>query len=362
MITYCTNIHPGESWADTFQNLQSHIPCVKSAVSPNAPFPVGLRLSGLAASEITARESAAFVEWMHKNDIFVPTINGFPYGSFHKTAVKEHVYLPDWRQAERADYTVKLADLLDAWLPEGISGSISTVPAGFRSCIGDADLNGIRKNLVAVLEHLDRLRQSGGKVIVLALEPEPGCLLETVEDVIRFFEQMNFPGELRTGLGICFDCCHHAVEFENPSKALARLAEAGVTIAKVQVSSALRLTDPSRAILESLCEPTYLHQVVIRNVNGMITRYNDLPDALREHHIRGGDEWRIHFHLPVFLKNTLWCETTQYFIEEILPLLDRNTLLEIETYTWDILPPEMQMENVTRSIIREIEWLKVLRA
>ena len=358
MITYCTNIHPGESWADTFLNLQNHIPSIKSAVSPDHPFPVGLRLSNRAATEIDARSAALFDDWMQDNDLFIPTINGFPYGSFHASPIKENVYLPDWRQPERVDYTMLLATLLDHWLPDTVQGSISTVPVGFRNCVNDSDLSGIRKNLVSVLEHLDRLRQRSGKTIVLALEAEPRCFLETTEEITSFFERMNFSDELRTGIGICFDCCHHAVEFETPAESLARLANAGITIGKVQISSAPRVVNPSYPLLEQLCEPTYLHQVAIRSTDGIIKRYNDLPDALKEHNGRSGDEWRIHFHLPVFLKNAPWCDTTQQFIEDILPLLDPKTLLEIETYTWDILPPNMQSGSVTQSIIREIEWLK----
>ncbi len=361
MITYCSNIHPGESWEDIFNNLQTHIPVIKTSVSPDEPFPIGLRLSGLAASECSVQQSADFVKWLQRNNAFVPTINGFPYGSFHRTSVKEQVYLPDWRLPERVNYTKKLADLLDVWLPEDLHGSISTVPIGFKNCIGDTDLVAVRKNLVEVLEHLDRLRQSSGKEIVLALEPEPGCLLETVDDVITFFARMNFPDELRRGLGVCFDCCHHAVEFENPHEALFRLAGAGIKMPKVQMSSAPRLLTPPHSLLESLCEPTYLHQTVIRSSDGKIMRYNDLPDAIRLHQGEAGDEWRIHFHLPVFLENTPWGGTTQDFILKALPLLDRQALLEIETYTWDVLPPEMLMESVTQSIIREIEWLKAHR-
>jgi len=361
VITYCTNIHPGESWADTFLNLQDHIPCIKSAVSPDHPFPIGLRLSHRATTEINARSAAVFDDWMQHNNVFIPTINGFPYGSFHASRIKENVYLPDWRQPDRVNYTITLADLLDCWLPEKVQGSISTVPVGFRNCVNDSDLLTVRRNLVFVLEHLDRLRQASGKTIVLALEPEPGCFLETTEHIISFFERMNFSDELRTGIGICFDCCHHAVEFETPSASLARLANAGITIGKVQISSAPCVVNPSYLILEQLCEPTYLHQVVIRSTDGIIRRYNDLPDAMNEHNDRSGDEWRIHFHLPIFLSNTPWCDTTQQFIEEILPLLDRNTLLEIETYTWDILPPDMRLGSVTQSIIHEIEWLKEYR-
>jgi sugar phosphate isomerase/epimerase len=360
MITYCTNIHPGESWADTLQNLHTHLPVIASAVAPDQPFPVGLRLSQRAAMEIDQRSAAEFIEWMQRNNLYVPTLNGFPYGSFHSATVKEKVYLPDWRSQERVDYTKRLAELLNLWLPHGTRGSLSTVPVGFKSNLFDNDLGAVRRHLVDVLEHLDRLHQASGKQIILALEPEPGCLLETARDVVSFFERMDFPVRLRDRIGICFDCCHHAVAFENPADALISLATAGIPIGKVQISSAPRIVDPETELLRSLCEPTYLHQTVIRSSDGTISRYNDLPDAIHTHHRRNGDEWRIHFHLPVFLTDTPWCGTTQDVILATLPLLERGTLLEIETYTREVLPAELQLHNVTDFIIHEIEWLKAL--
>jgi hypothetical protein len=360
MITYCTNIHPGESWGETFQNLQAYIPPIAAAVSPAAPFPIGLRLSGRASLEIDDRASAEFTDWLQRSNSFVPTLNGFPHGSFHGSAVKQNVYLPDWRNGERPDYTVRLADLLDSWLPENVQGSISTVPVGFKRGFSD-ESGAVRANLMRVLEHLDRLRQKSGKLILLALEPEPGCLLETTHEVVSFFERMAFPDELRRGLGVCFDCCHQAVEFETPSHSQKLLADAGIAIAKVQVSSALRVKNPDRALLEKFCEPCYLHQVVIRNETGELVRFTDLPDALREHRSANGDEWRIHFHVPIFIDRLEQFETTGYFITETLPLLEPHVLLEVETYTWEVLPPELRMADVTQSIIREIEWLKAER-
>jgi sugar phosphate isomerase/epimerase len=360
MITYCTNIHPGESWGDTFNNLQTYIPPVAAAVSPAAPFPIGLRLSDRASLEIDERASAGFMEWLRSTDTYVPTINGFPYGSFHGSVVKENVYLPDWRDCERADYTMRLANLLNSWLPENVQGSISTVPIGLKRGFID-EAGAVRANLMRVLEHLDRLRQKSGKIIQLALEPEPGCLLETTHEVVSFFDRMAFPAELRQGIGICFDCCHQAVEFETPSHSLKLLADAGITIAKVQVSSALRVKNPDRVLLEKFCEPCYLHQVVIRDEAGALSRYTDLSDALREHRDGNGDEWRIHFHVPIFIERLEQHETTVYFIKETVPLIDSSVLLEVETYTWEVLPPELRMASVTQSIIREIQWLKAER-
>jgi hypothetical protein len=172
---------------------------------------------------------------------------------------------------------------------------------------------------------------------------------------------MAFSDELRRGIGVCFDCCHQAVEFETPSHSLKLLADAGIAIAKLQVSSALRVRNPDWALLEKFCEPCYLHQVVIRGEAGLLSRYSDLPDALREHRPENGDEWRIHFHVPIFIERLAQYETTGYFITEALSLIEPHTLLEVETYTWEVLPPELRMTSVTQSIIREIQWLKAER-
>jgi hypothetical protein len=377
VITYCTNIHPGESWNEIFSNITTYTPIVKNAVSPESPFPIGLRLSNIASLDIDERTSAVFHEWCQKNNCYVPTINGFPYGHFHSLPVKEKVYLPDWRHTERVQYTKRLATLLDSWLPAEITGSISTVPVGFRNYANKENYTLVRQNLITALEHIDSLSQKSSKAIILSLEPEPGCVLETTDDIIRFFEQMNFPEQLRQNIGICFDCCHHAVEFEDPKESLSMLSEANIKIGKVQVSNALRVNYEVHImknkiggdfkegkggflneILLRFCDPYYLHQTVIRQKDGSLLDYNDIIEALQSHHPDADEEWRIHFHVPVFVEKMDLYGTTRHFTEEILSIVDRNILLEVETYTWDILPSELRTETVTQSIIREIQWVQ----
>jgi hypothetical protein len=358
LITYCTNIHPGEGWAEHFAALRHHIPAVKAAISPHHRFPIGLRLSRRAADELSGPANECFVSWLRDNDCFVPTINGFPYGSFHGERIKEQVYLPDWRSPERAVYTKRLADLLAGWLPEGVVGSISTVPIGFKGVVGTDDLPVVRQQLIDVLGHLGFLRDTRGREIILALEPEPGCLLETTEEVCRFFTDLPLPPGLQGLLGICYDCCHQAVQFEEPADSLARLVAAGIRIAKAQVSSALNLVAPSAELLCRFDEPCYLHQVSVRRRDGTVRRYRDLPDALVEHDNAADTEWRCHFHVPIFSAGTGDYGTTRFFLAEILPLLPPDVLLEVETYTFDVLPPELRRESVTSSIVREIQWLE----
>ena len=358
LITYCTNIHPGESWLETFAALKQCIPRVKEAVSPECPFPIGLRLSARAASELSAGGAALFSDWLSAQGCFVPTINGFPFGAFHGTRIKEGAYLPDWRSRERVDYTKQLATLLADWLPEGASGSISTVPVGFKRHFASGEHLLVRERLLELLLHLERLRQEKGADIILALEPEPACFLETSADLVRFLFRMNFPHTLQDRIGICLDCCHLAMQFEEPAEVLSLLTASGIRIGKVQVSSALSLRHDRREALIPFQEPCYLHQVVIRSCDGVLTRYDDLPDALRLHRGEGGDEWRCHFHLPLFLERTEEFRTTRFFAEQLLSRLDRSVLLEVETYTWGALPPHLRTGGVADAIIREIRWLQ----
>ncbi len=144
LITYCTNIHPGESWGEVFAALRRYVPAVKVACSPDRTFPIGLRLAERAARELDAARNREFTDWLRANDCFVPTLNGFPYGAFHGGRVKENVYLPDWRSPERAAYSMRLADLLAGWLPEGMAGSISSVPLGFKGVVGWEDLPALK--------------------------------------------------------------------------------------------------------------------------------------------------------------------------------------------------------------------------
>lgn len=365
MLTYCGNIHPGEGWADVLANLDGHARAVKAAVSPAAPFPLGLRISAEAAFTVDDREAARFRDWCVREGFDVATLNGFPHGRFHGAGVKEKVYLPDWRSEERVAYTLRLAELLTAWLPlrgPSASGSISTVPIAFRAHWRDEDHALVRANLSAALWGLARLRDTSGHEIVLALEPEPGCLLETTDEAIAFLDTLALPASFSPLLGLCFDCCHQAVEFESAAESLAKLAAAGVRIGKVQISSALRAERHELGALAAFDEPTYLHQVVARDAGGSLARFDDLPaffalpDALTRF-----TEARVHFHVPIFAERAEGCGTTRAFLEEALPLLPPETPLEVETYSWNVLPPAARAGSVAESIVRELRWVQANR-
>jgi len=358
--TYCTNIHPGESWEEIRAGVLAHAPVVAAAVCQGRPFPVGLRLSGRASLEIDDAAARSFAAEAAAHGLGFRTLNGFPYGRFHHTPVKQSVYLPDWRDPERAAYTLRLARLLAGWLPEGETGSISTVPLGFRQGFPEADLPAAYAALRGVLAELAQLHETTGRRIRLAVEAEPGCLIETTKEMTAFFAALDAPPAHREHLSVCYDCCHQALQYEDPAASLAALAAAGVAVGHVQASSALHLDGGDLSPLARFVEPVYLHQAVARLDDGSLRRFDDLPQALGAR-LDGVSSWRVHFHLPVFVPRLAECGTTQPFLQAFLPLLAPDIPLEVETYTWSVLPPELKMPDVTQSIIREIAWVDAAR-
>ena len=392
-LTYCSNIHAGESWDQVFSNLATSLPRIRELLAFEGRFGIGLRLSGAAARDLEAPAAlAGFRAFLGEGNYYVPTINGFPYGAFHGTRVKEKVYLPDWRSDERVDYTNRLARLLALLAADrgDSSASISTVPGAFRAELQSAA--DVRVMAVRMLQHaayLKRLHTESGVRITLAIEPEPACYMETVDDTIRFFREYLFepsltaavareaaielsPDDVARYVGICLDTCHMAVEFEDSRAAFERLREAGIGVYKVQLSSALRLAgtaaDSPRALLGRFADDTYLHQVVTSGAMGL-TRYDDLPDALDAADRNEGaprEEWRVHFHVPIFLAAMSGFDTTQSYLSTVLEELDRNgacRCLEVETYTWDVLPAEYRTTDVCTAIARELAWVRgVLQA
>lgn len=361
-VSYCTNIHPGETLDEVRQGLEMHTLRVKAARCPDAPFPVGLRLSGRASRELEAGDAARrFGDWLAEKGCCVPTINAFPYGRFHHTPVKEAVYLPDWRDPERLAYTMRLARVLASWLPEGGVGSLSTVPVGFRRGFPESELPRALEAMRRALAALAVLREETGRTIRLAVEPEPGCLVETTPQLVALADRLDPDGVLRPFLGACYDCCHQALQYEDPVASLACLAAGGLTVSHVQVSSALHLDGGQLPRLARFVEPVYLHQAVAERADGSLMRFDDLHEALAAPET-DVVSWRVHFHLPVFVPQLPECSTTQPFLEKILPRLPHDAPMEVETYTWSVLPAELKTADVVDSIIREIDWVERARA
>jgi sugar phosphate isomerase/epimerase len=378
-LTYCLNIHPGESWAENFEAIKRHTLGVKACTAPNDWFGLGLRLSAYAAQELLmpgARDEA--LDFFAANQLYPFTINGFPYGTFHQDRVKENVYAPDWRTSERRNYTIQLADVLASVLPENIEGSISTVPGSFKSWIMTQDeRTAMAHNLAACVAYLAALRDDTGRLIHLGLEPEPACFLETTAEAISFFKDVLFTEGaaevarmlscdqsraeqlVRTHLGICFDTCHVALQFEDLTDSMRMYQAEGIKISKVQISAALKAKASPEAweALTPFAEGTYLHQVKARTTSGEKLAWLDLPEALEELPSMGDvEEARVHFHVPLFFQGTGALQSTSDALTpEFFHLLREGVCshLEIETYTFDVLPPEVHPGDIVKSVARE---------
>ncbi|MGQ7848408.1 metabolite traffic protein EboE [Granulosicoccus sp. 3-233] len=383
-LGYCSNIHAGESWQAVRENLQRYIPGIRDALVPGEAFGIGLRLSAAAVDDLDRTDALhEFRQFLDQNNLYVFTINGFPYGPFHGTRVKEDVYLPDWMDEERLRYTNQLANVLARILPEACNGSISTVPGAFKArVISLDDVRQMADNLVRHAAHLARLHEDTGRFMSLALEPEPCCYLETIDESVHFFSEQLF-GEtsaalmanllstskqtardlLQKHLTLCLDLCHAAVEFEDPAACLTKLESANITVGKLQISSGLRLKDVNADTvgrLEPYIDNVYLHQVVEYH-DGTLNRFTDLPEAIEQlGDSQESREWRVHFHVPIFLEELADFSSTQTFVEAVLnrhKLKPVSEHLEVETYTWDVLPPELRTESVDQAIIREMRWV-----
>jgi sugar phosphate isomerase/epimerase len=381
-LTYCTNIHAGESWPDIRASLDTHVPAIKAAVAPNRSLGIGLRLSGIAAAAAREpHELAAFREQLAGLGAYVFTINAFPFGPFHGVRVKEDVYLPDWRSPERVAFTADASAVLAAILPENVDGSISTVPGAFKpNGQGDA-VAAIADNILRAAANLVETERRTGKRIALALEPEPCCMLETVDESIAFFETMllargavrrfaemiaagsaEAEAALRRHLGICYDVCHGSVEYEDPVAALDRLLAAGIAVPKIQLSAAMRVPAITEELIDAVMrydDGVYLHQTVVRNGAGL-ARHVDLPDAVAAFRQgRADGEWRIHCHVPVFLADLGAIQSTRADLVATLAALrqcHRSSHLEVETYTWDVLPQDLRTGSKAADIAREISF------
>lgn len=389
-LTYCTNIHAGETWKDHFAQLREHIPAIKQKVAPDKAFGIGLRLSDVASRELANGSNlSAFRQWLTENNVYVFTMNGFPYGSFHRTKVKDYVHTPDWLSNDRVQYTIRLAQLLSELLPAGIEGGISTSPLSYRFWHNQQHLEPVLKqatqNLLEVLDILIQIRQFSGKLIHIDIEPEPDGLLGDGTEFLNWYlhhllhdgipyicqkfgcSKSEAESHIKLHIQLCYDICHFAVCYEDHAAMIKKFQSHGIRIGKIQISAALKAgiaanpadRGPVLDAFRQFNESTYLHQVVARYANGTLKRYPDMPDALTDSANPEVREWRAHYHVPIFIENYGILHATQQDIGEILRMHCENTFtrhLEIETYTWEVLPEEIRLP-LADSIIREIEWV-----
>jgi len=386
-LSYCSNIHPGEDWEQTINSLKTYLPKIKKAVAQETPFGIGLRLSNIASLGLDEGNNLQeFKDWLDQNQYYVFTMNGFPYGNFHNERVKDMVHAPDWTTRERLDYTKRLFEQLAFLIPEGISGGISTSPISYRhwhssdEALEKAFATGA-ENMAKIVLQLVAIESNTGKYLHLDIEPEPDGMIENSDEVLHFYDTYLIPiasQKLMSALGcnketaqelilrhitVCYDVCHFSLAYEEPEHTLEKFGKAGIKVGKIQVSSALKILfkeGDNADIWQSLSqfnEPTYLHQVT-EKVGDSVVTYTDLPEVLAQR--SKAKELRSHFHVPIFLEKYDHLFSTQDQIIKVLEYLRKDQFsdqLEIETYTWDVLPKELKTE-LSNSIVREIEWLK----
>ena len=388
-LTYCSNIHTGEDWQRHFSELQENIPLIKQNVCPDKPFGIGLRLANQASIDLSETQNLqAFQKWLADNDCYVFTMNGFPYGGFHDVVVKDSVHAPDWTSTERVDYTIRMFRLLAQILPNELTeGGISTSPLSYRfwwkdeKSLTDA-VQTATQNMLLVVDELLKISEETGKILHLDIEPEPDGILENSVEFIDWYQNILMPLAIEhfakksisatstkeiinTHIQLCYDICHFGVSYEEPQPAIDKLKSLGIKVGKIQISSAIKVdfTTDAEAKLKALAqydEPTYLHQVVAQCADGKFDKYPDLKQAIDSFEEGKHTQWRVHFHVPLFLETYGLLSSTQSEIVKTLAIQKATPFtnhLEIETYTWGVLPASVQVP-LNESIIREINWVQ----
>ncbi|WAC18205.1 metabolite traffic protein EboE [Luteolibacter sp. SL250] len=377
-LSYCTNIHPAETWEATAEVLRSHVLAVRERLlaggelEDGAPFAIGLRLSAVAAEELLAGERLErFRDWLAETNTYVFTINGFPYGSFHGTRVKEQVFLPDWSDRARLEYTKNLFRILSVISQPGTGASVSTLPGSHKTF--HPQEGPILAHLVELALFLDELAREHGRDFHLGLEPEPLGHFENTEETLAFFQRLHASAPehseiIRRRIGLNYDACHLALEYDEARDSLDALVAAGIRISKIHLSSALALDPRDTAALEAIREfdePIYFHQALLRDPEGRIKRYPDLPDffqALDCGEAAPADfrEMRVHFHIPLDTAPEAPLRSTQDQIQQVLAWRRDNpdacNHYEIETYTWGVLPSSMH-RPVDEQLAAEYRWV-----
>lgn len=394
MIGYCTNVHAGTDLASIRENLVRYALPIRDSVKPGVlgegdSLGVGLWIPNEASTALHGAELDGFRDFLRERRLTAFTINGFPFDNFHRDIVKHDVYLPTWVDSGRLEYTQRLATILASIQTESSNdaepsvGSISTLPIGWGKDIAERDQATAGKNLRAMAKFLAELKSSTGRKIVLAIEPEPGCLLDTTSDCLAFFERHLPELEHREYVTVCHDICHAAVMMEDQRDVVSRLSSAGIGIGKVQVSSAITVDWESMANyrrwealeqLQGFAEDRYLHQTGRRKADGGFELAEDLPGllaAIRDQRLAATDDpvagdsrWVIHFHVPIFLERFGHLTTTRDEVKTLLRTLDESGSslsftghLEVETYAWTVLPEPMQKHGMAQDIASELNWL-----
>ena len=377
-LSYCSNVHPGRTLAEVESGLERYTAPLRERTG--SPLAAGLWLARPVIDELLASDGRInqFAARLAELQLACYTLNAFPYGDFHSDRVKEQVYLPDWTDPRRLEYTLGCARVLAALMPDGTEGSISTVPLGFKRLPHGADfVDRCADRLIVLAQKLDELYDETGRLIRLAIEPEPFCIVETTGEAVAFFQRLwelaadaGALAAVGRTLGLCYDVCHQAVEFEDVSASIAALDAAGVRINKVHITCAIELAQPAdnregREALARYVEPRYLHQTLARTPNGAILSEVDLSTALALEPSGGFETaacWRVHYHVPVNAERLGPLGTTRGELKQALAAVKSLTYaphLEVETYTWEVLPGG-KSEDLVDGLSRELTATRAL--
>ncbi|MGW3284164.1 metabolite traffic protein EboE [Streptomyces sp. NPDC001002] len=346
-LAYCTNVHPAETLDGVLAQLRDHCEPVRRRLGRDR-LGIGLWLAKDAAHALVTDPSAlrGLRTELDRRGLEVVTLNGFPYEGFGAEEVKYRVYKPDWADPERLEHTTALARVLAGLLPDDVTeGTISTLPLAWRTVYDLSRAEKARTALLTLTERLDALDELTGRSIRVGLEPEPGCVVETTGDAIAPLTAIA-----HDRIGICVDTCHLATSFEDPHTALDALAEAGVPVVKSQLSAALHAEHPHlpevRTALAAFDEPRFLHQTRTASAAGL-RGTDDLGVALRSDALPDATPWRAHFHVPLHAAPAAPLTSTLPVLKAALTRLvggphPLTRHLEVETYTWQALPPELR--------------------
>jgi hypothetical protein len=385
-LTYSTLVHPADDWQQLWNSLNSYLPKVKERFAPKLRFGVCIRLAAKTAETLanSPAERDKLKKFLGDNDMYIYTANAFVYGHFKGDKVKEQVYEPDWRGEERTQYTINVADVLADICPRGIAPSIQSAPLGFKPRVTGGDvIAAYTDHVLRVVGHLIALEAKTGSTVQLALEPEPFCFLESTDETIAYFRDHLYSGAaveklaklarvpiaeanaaLRRHLGIVYDICHQAVEFEDIPASLQKLVDAGVPIFKLQEAAALHMPEVTQDVVNTLkryAKTIYLTQTLEKR-DGRINRFLNVDDAISAFEKDPGPrEWRTHIHVPVFLDDLGQFRTTRFAIADALRFHKAKPLshhLEVETYTWDMLPDSLKSNDIVDYICRELDWVR----
>jgi sugar phosphate isomerase/epimerase len=365
-LAYCTNVHPAETLDGIVTQLSDYAEPVRRRLGADR-LGVGLWLPADTAAQLAADPAsvARLRRELDERGLETFTLNGFPYRGFHAPVVKRAVYVPDWSEPARLDYTLNLARVLAGLLPEdAVRGSVSTLPLAWRTAWSGVQRAAAARQLHELALGLKRLEQETGRVVRVAVEPEPGCLAETTEQALDVLA-----GTDRDWIGLCLDSCHLAVAHEDPADAVARLLDAGVAVVKLQASAALSAAQPAdplvREALLPFAEPRFLHQTREPGPDGVLLGADDLGPALAGA-LPGREPWRIHYHVPLHQQPEPPLSSTTEVLRETLAQLFGGPRaltdhIEVETYTWSVLLDDRRPDragDLAAGLAAEIDWTR----